>query len=270
MRLTPSARASVRVPGRPSPGFRRPRQISSTIARAICRNNGRAAVRSSASGSSGRTIVTVPPLVQLVVRSLRNWPFQPVLRGSPMRIAAGGAMLSPSGGMMNPLARPALCLAILASASPAAAQFKNGSQTALLTLPQASPRVSVTERIGLTDVTIIYHRPQAKGRTVFGDIVPYDRVWRAGANDNTTIEFGDPVTIEGHPLAAGRYGVHMIPGPSEWTVIFSKNTTSWGSFTYDAAEDALRVKVKPAESPFREALTFEFTDLAADGALVSM
>jgi tetratricopeptide (TPR) repeat protein len=166
--------------------------------------------------------------------------------------------------------RAAGAVLLLAAASPAAAQFKNGSQTTLLTLPQVSPRAVVTERIGLTDVTIVYHRPQANGRTIFGDVIAYDRVWRAGANDNTMIEFADPVAIEGHALAAGRYGVHMIPGASEWTVIFSKNATSWGSFSYDPAEDALRVKVKPADCPFHEALTFEFTDLAPDAAVVSM
>ena len=80
---------------------------------------------------------------------------------------------------------------------------------------------------------------------VWGGVVPYGQVWRAGANENTTIKFTDPVTIEGKPLPKGTYGLHMIPGENEWTVIFSNNSTSWGSFTYDQAEDALRVTVKP-------------------------
>jgi hypothetical protein len=154
--------------------------------------------------------------------------------------------------------------------SPAAAQFKNGNQTILLSLPRVSQRAVVTQRIGLTDITIVYHRPLARGRQIFGDVVSYDRVWRAGANDNTTIEFADPVTVEGHTLPAGRYGIHMIPGRNEWTVILSTNSTSWGSFFYDAKEDAVRVKIKPLEGPFREALTFEFGELKPDSAVISL
>lgn len=161
-------------------------------------------------------------------------------------------------------------LILIAFTLTASAQYKSGSQTVLLDLPRTSPRAVVTQRIGLSDLTIVYHRPQAKGRTIFGDAVPYDRVWRAGANDNTTIELTDPTTIEGQTLPAGIYGVHMIPGRSEWTMIFSKNSTSWGSFSYDEKEDALRVKVKPVEAPFRETMTYEFTDLTPDTATLSL
>ena len=165
----------------------------------------------------------------------------------------------------------AIAFALVMSSAPAVrAQFKNGNQTTLLNLPQSSPRAVVTQRIGLTDVTIVYHRPQVNGRTIFGDAVPYDRVWRAGANDNTTIEFTDPVTIDGRPLPAGRYGVHMIPGRTEWTVIFSTNATSWGSFSYDAKEDALRLTVKPSDTAFHEALTYEVGDLAPDSATFAL
>jgi hypothetical protein len=152
----------------------------------------------------------------------------------------------------------------------AAAQFKNGNQTILLNLPRVSPHASLTQRIGVTDITIDYHRPRANGRKVFGDLVWFNRVWRTGANDNTTIQFADAVTVEGQTLAAGRYGLHMIPGETEWTVIFSTNSSSWGSFSYDPAEDALRVKVKPRESGFREEMTFEFTELQEDGATIVM
>jgi tetratricopeptide (TPR) repeat protein len=95
-------------------------------------------------------------------------------------------------------------------------------------------------------------------------------VWRAGANENTTIQFTDPVSIEGKPLAAGTYGLHMIPGENEWTVIFSKSSASWGSFTYKQDEDALRVPVKPQAAEFREALTYEFEEVAPDSTLVTM
>ena len=119
------------------------------------------------------------------------------------------------------------------------------SQSTQLNIPRDSQRASVTQRIGITDITVNYHRPLVKGRTIWGKVVPYGQVWRAGANENTTIAFSDPVTIEGQPLEKGVYGLHMIPGENDWTVIFSRNSTSWGSFTYKQAEDALRVKVKP-------------------------
>jgi len=95
-------------------------------------------------------------------------------------------------------------------------------------------------------------------------------VWRAGANENTTIEFSDPVTIEGKPLPKGTYGLHMIPGENEWTVIFSKNSTSWGSFTYDQAEDALRVTVKPQSAELHEALTYDFDNPKPDSSVVTL
>jgi hypothetical protein len=133
-------------------------------------------------------------------------------------------------------------------------------QSALLNLPRDSQRALVTQRIGITDIRILYHRPLAKGRKVFGGLEPYGKVWRAGANENTTIEFTDAVSVEGKPLAKGTYGLHMIPGESDWTIIFSKNASSWGSFSYDQAEDALRVTVKSHGDEMHEALTFDFDD----------
>jgi hypothetical protein len=153
---------------------------------------------------------------------------------------------------------------------PALAQFKNGNQTVLLDLPRVSQRAVLTQRVGLTDITITYHRPQAKGRKVFGNLVSYDRVWRAGANDNTVIEFTHPVTVEGQPLGAGRYGLHMVPGEQEWVVIFSTNSTSWGSFYYDKKEDALRVSVKPHPIAMRDTLRYEFDKLTPESTVVSM
>jgi hypothetical protein len=134
------------------------------------------------------------------------------------------------------------------------------AQSALLDLPRDSQRAQVTQRIGITDITIRYHRPLVKGRKVFGGLEPYGKVWRVGANENTIIEFTDAVSIEGQPLAKGIYGLHMIPGESEWTVVFSKNSSSWGSFSYDQKEDALRVTVKSHPDEMHEALTFDFDD----------
>ncbi|HEX6502029.1 MAG TPA: DUF2911 domain-containing protein [Terriglobales bacterium] len=142
------------------------------------------------------------------------------------------------------------------------------AQSAVLDVPRDSQHAVLTQRIGVTDITINYHRPLVKGRKVFGGIVPYGQVWRAGANENTTVTFTDPVTIEDQALSAGTYGLHMIPEENEWTVIFSKVSTAWGSFTYDQKEDALRVKVKPQTGAFHEALTYDFDQPTADSAIV--
>lgn len=101
------------------------------------------------------------------------------------------------------------------------------AQSFLLDLPRPSQHAVVSQRIGITDITVNYHRPVVNKRKVWGGLVPYGQVWRAGANENTTIKFTDPVTIEGKPLPKGTYGLHMIPGENEWTVIFAKNSTSW-------------------------------------------
>ena len=168
----------------------------------------------------------------------------------------------------KPTARILLLIAMMAV--PAFAQFQNGGQSTGLVLPLQSQKAVVTQRIGVTDITITYHRPLAKGRKIFGDVVPYGKVWRAGANENTTIEFTDPVTIEGKSLDAGVYGLHMIPNEDHWTVIFSKVSTAWGSFTYDEKEDALRVDVKPQPSEERNALTYDFDQLQPDSAVATL
>lgn len=144
------------------------------------------------------------------------------------------------------------------------------AQSALLDLPRDSQRAQITQKIGITNITITYHRPLVKGRKIFGGLEPYGKPWRAGANENTIIGFSDPVTIEGKPLDKGIYGLHMIPGESDWTVIFSKNSSSWGSFSYDEKEDALRVTVKSHPDELHEALTYDFDDPKPNGATIVM
>ena len=144
------------------------------------------------------------------------------------------------------------------------------AQSLVLDLPDQSQRAEVSQKIGVTNITIKYHRPLVIDRKIWGGLVPYGQVWRAGANFNTMISFTDPVTIEGQPLAAGTYGLHMIPNADEWTIIFSKNSTSWGSFTYDQAEDALRVNVKPATGDMHNALTYDFDQLTPNSAVVEL
>jgi hypothetical protein len=143
-------------------------------------------------------------------------------------------------------------------------------ETLMLNLPRASQRALVSQRIGITDITLKYHRPLANGRQIWGKVVPYGEVWRAGANENTSITFTDPVTIEGQALDKGTYGLHMIPGENEWTVIFSKNSSAWGSFTYKQEEDALRVKVKAQPTDMHDALAYDFDSVKPDSTVVTM
>jgi hypothetical protein len=146
----------------------------------------------------------------------------------------------------------------------------SSAQSLVLDLPLSSQKAEVSQRIGITDITIRYHRPLAKDRKIWIGLVPYGKVWRAGANENTTISFSDPVVIEGKPLDKGTYGLHMIPNTDEWTIIFSKTSTSWGSFTYDQTEDALRVIVKPKVAEMHNALTYTFDQLRPDSAVIEL
>lgn len=139
-----------------------------------------------------------------------------------------------------------------------------------LNLPQSSQKAGVSQRIGLTDISIIYSSPLVKGRTVWGELVPFGEVWRAGANENTVISFSTPVSIEGKPLEAGTYGLHIIPGKDSWTIIFSSNSTSWGSYFYNTTEDKLRVTVKPEPAPMQEWLSYRFTDIKQSSAKVML
>jgi hypothetical protein len=184
--------------------------------------------------------------------------------------------------------------------------------TALLTVaqpkvkpPQASPAATVTQTIGITDISITYHRPAVKGRTVWGDIAadkvaalikansvgpgaategtvdgapgsgkeyplaPNGHVWRAGANEATRLTVSDDVLVNGQKLAAGAYSLHMIPGKEEWIVIFNKKDDQWGSFRYDAKLDALRVKTKPSwRNDSQELLSYEIPAMGANSAQV--
>src|SRR4051812_39038426 len=139
-----------------------------------------------------------------------------------------------------------------------------------LELPDASQLAVTKQRIGLTDITITYHRPLVNGRKVWGGLVPLGEVWRAGANENTTIEFSDPVMVEGQALPKGIYGLHMIPGADSWTIIFSKMASAWGSYTYSQTEDALRVNVKPVPNEMEEALQYSFEHLTPDSVAVTL
>lgn len=139
-----------------------------------------------------------------------------------------------------------------------------------LAVPQPSPLASVSQTIGISKVEITYHRPAVKGRKVWGGLVPLGEVWRAGANENTTISFSTPVRIAGTTLPAGTYGLHMIPTDGPWTVILNTNSSSWGSYFYKQSEDALRFTVTPAKEQFHEWLHYEFSAITDTGAVLSL
>ena len=139
-----------------------------------------------------------------------------------------------------------------------------------LTLPQPSQAASAGQRVGLTDITVTYHRPAVNKREIWGKLVPYGQVWRAGANENTVITFSTPVSIGGHALPAGSYGLHMIPAEREWTVIFNRESKAWGSFFYDQADDAARVTVTPSAAPFEEHLAYTFDDVTDKSAVATL
>jgi len=140
-----------------------------------------------------------------------------------------------------------------------------------LRLPDVSPAASTSQVVGVTGLSVAYHRPAVNGRTIWGGQVPYDQVWRAGANENTVFETSTPIVFGGHALAAGRYGLHLLPtADGDWTLILSHMADAWGSFSYDESEDALRVPVKPEAAPFLERLGYSFDDLGTDSVTLAL
>ncbi len=144
------------------------------------------------------------------------------------------------------------------------------AQSPPLTLPDASPKASVSQRVGLTDISIAYNRPAVNKRKIWGELVPWNEPWRAGANENTTIAFSSPVTVGGKTLPAGTYGVHMIPTEKDWTVALSTVSSAWGSFSYDPKEDAVRLTVTPMPAQFEERLQYRFENPTADSVSAVM
>ena len=205
-----------------------------------------------------------------------------------LRLSAPGAPHRPVAlhALVTAAAAPALIalvalVALIVAAAPAAAQL------ASITVPPSggNQRATTTQGIGLVKVTIDYssphvHSPAGEDRRgkIWGGLVPYGMAnlgfgtcgdqcpWRGGANENTLFVTTHDIKVQGQVLPAGSYGVHFIPGKEEWTVIFSKNSTSWGSFFYDKKEDALRVTAKPAKSDYHEDLTYWFRDRKLDHA----
>ena len=157
-----------------------------------------------------------------------------------------------------------ILLALIAQTTPVAAQ------AFYLTVPFGSQRASVTQTIGLTNISVTYDRPGVDGRKIWGGLVPYDSVWRAGANVNTVLAFTSPVTINGKQLPAGRYGLFMLPTPEQWTVIISKEANAWGHFSYNEGEDVLRFTATPGAGEMTERLEYTFDDPKVDAVTVTL
>ncbi|PSL07554.1 DUF2911 domain-containing protein [Cecembia rubra] len=138
-------------------------------------------------------------------------------------------------------------------------------------MPQASPAAQISQKVGLTDVSIEYSRPSMKGRKIFGELVPYGQVWRTGANAATILTFSTDVKVEGRNLPAGSYAIYSIPGKSSWTIILSKNTKLWGAVGYDASDDVMRFSVKPGKTGQKyETMEINFIDITDTGASIAM
>lgn len=168
---------------------------------------------------------------------------------------------------MNPHLRR-LCTATafvlaLAAAAPAYSQK--------LELPQQSPAATIKQRVGLTDIQVEYSRPSVKGRKIFGGLLKYGEVWRTGANAATKITFSTPVKFGGTEVPAGTYGLFTIPEKSEWTVILNSVPGQWGSYEYDAKNDVVRVKAKPAKlKDAVETFTIDLNDLRDESATLNL
>jgi len=137
--------------------------------------------------------------------------------------------------------------------------------------PQPSPSAKLTQTVGIADITVSYSRPGIKGREVWGKLVPFDQLWRTGANMATSIEFSEEVKVEGQKVPAGKYAFFTIPGKTEWTVILNKNWNQGGTGAYKQEEDVVRVKVKPvALGENHEWLHFDIDELTDNSATLAL
>ena len=136
--------------------------------------------------------------------------------------------------------------------------------------PRPSPNATVTQTVGVTDITIDYCSPAVKERKIWGDLVPYDKIWRTGANEVTSITFSDSVKVNGNNLAAGTYGIHTIPREKEWDIIFSGDTKVNDPSNFDEKKEVLRIKVKPDQNSFTERMIFTFSDITDNSAMVNL
>jgi hypothetical protein len=135
-------------------------------------------------------------------------------------------------------------------------------------LPKLSPRATVSQVVGYTTITIDYGRPSVNGRKIWGELVPHNKIWRAGANEATTIQFTTDVVLEGNKVPAGKYSLFIIPTETEWTIILNKVDKQWGAYNYKQESDLLRIQVKPSQGQFVDNLCYSFDNLNQSSASV--
>ena len=133
--------------------------------------------------------------------------------------------------------------------------------SAQVDLPRVSPNASISEMVGYTTITVNYCRPAVRERVIWGGLVPYNKVWRTGANEATTVQFTTDVTVEGNKVPAGRYSLFTIPTENEWTIILNKTDKQFGAFNYKQEDDLLRFNIKPSKGSYTEQLQFSFSNL---------
>jgi hypothetical protein len=146
----------------------------------------------------------------------------------------------------------------------------SGLQAQQFQTPRPSPKASVSQTVGVTEITIHYCRPGVKDRVIWGELVPFNQVWRTGANEVTSITFSDPVKVNGNKLETGTYGIHTVPNKDEWEIIFSGDTKIGGSATFNKEKETLRIKVKPETAEFQERLIFTFVNVTDNSALINL
>jgi len=150
----------------------------------------------------------------------------------------------------------------------AVAAYHGYAQEIKLKIPASSTGQRIEQDFGLGVISVQYYRPNTKGRKIFNGMEPYGIVWRTGANNATIVKLTDTITVEGHTLAPGAYGLFSIPGANEWTIIFNKNAAQWGAYAYDEKQDVLRFTVKPFKLDRKvETLTIQFADMTPESGL---
>lgn len=159
---------------------------------------------------------------------------------------------------MKKLLTSLIVLFVMTSAVYGQWEFREIIKNDNITYPKTSKKASISQEIGITTVTVNYHSPAVRNRIIWGGLLPFGKIWRAGAEESTTIVFMDKVMINNKFINAGKYGIHMIPYKDRITVIFSKNHTQWGSFFYDKSEDELRIDIPIQKSSFNEYLKYDF------------
>ena len=166
---------------------------------------------------------------------------------------------------MKKLITSSLIIMCFLATSQLQAQFEHA-----VNLPAVSQKAKVYQQVGITDLMVTYHRPLVKNREIFGKLIPFGKIRRAGADINTVIKFSTDVTIDGKLVKAGAYGFHTIPNKDSWTIILNKETKAWGSYFYDKSKDVLRFTVSPKKAAHQELLTFNFNNVTANKATVGL